>query len=51
MGRLATAAAFFTFSYYTVTSESKALILSPLFLVGCAIVMLGRETRGEELPD
>ncbi len=51
MGRLATAAAFFTFSYYTVTNESKALMLSPLYLAGCIIVLLGRETRGEELPD
>lgn len=50
MGRLATAAAFFTFFVFPVSNESKALMLSPLYLVGCAVVLLGRETRDEELP-
>jgi len=51
MGRLATAAAFFTFFVFPVTNESKALMLSPLYLVGCVIVLLGRETRDQELPE
>lgn len=34
-----------------LTPESKALMLSPLYLLGCAIVLLGRETRDEELPE
>ncbi len=51
MGRLATAAAFLTFFVFPVTNESKALILSPLYLVGCAVVLLGRETRDKELPE
>ena len=51
MGRLATAAAFFLFATYPVSDERKAVILAPLYLVGIAIVLLARETRGEELPE
>ena len=53
MGRLATAAAFFTFGALPtqVTPENKALILAPLYLVGIIIVLFARETRGEELPE
>jgi len=50
-GRLATAAALLAFYLHPVSNESKALILSPLYLVGCGVVLLGRETRDEELPD
>lgn len=49
MGRLATAAAFFTFAVYPVAPESKALLLSPLYLLGIVVVLFGRETRGSEL--
>ena len=51
MGRLATAAAFFGFGYITITDESKALWLSPLYLVGVIIVLFARETHDQELPD
>jgi len=51
MGRLATAAAFFGFFLFPVDSVSKALMLSPLYLVGCGVVCFGRETRGQELPE
>lgn len=52
MGRLATAAAFFGFgTMAVVTDEQKALWLSPLYLLGVVVVMFGRETRGQELPD
>ncbi len=49
MGRLATAAAFFGFGAITITDENKALLLSPLYLVGIVIVFFAKETRGEEL--
>jgi hypothetical protein len=51
MGRLATAAAFFAFFLYPVPGISKALMLSPLYLVGCGVVLFGRETRDQELPE
>ena len=53
MGRLATAAAFFGFGALPdpITPESKAVLLAPLYLLGIGIVLLGRETRGQELPD
>lgn len=51
MGRLATAAAFFGFGAIEITPEQKAIYLAPLYLVGVVIVLLGRETRGQELPD
>jgi len=34
-----------------LTPEGKALMLAPLYLVGCGVVLLGRETRDEELPE
>ena len=51
MGRLATAAAFFGFGYVTITAEDKALLLSPLYLLGAIIIRFGRETNQEELPE
>ena len=51
MGRLATAAAFFGFGYVTITAENKALLLSPLYLLGAIIILFGRETNQEELPE
>lgn len=55
MGRLATAAAFFAFGAIpaekAITQEDKAVMLAPLYLVGIVIVLFGRETRGEELPE
>ncbi len=51
MGRLATAAAFVLFGLIAVTDEKKALMLSPLYLLGAAVVLLARETQGEELPE
>lgn len=51
MGRLATAAAFFTFSAFPVNPESKALMMAPLYLLGVVIVLFARETRGEVLPE
>ena len=51
MGRLAMAAAFFIFGYFRIPDESKALWLAPLYLLGIVVVMFGRETRGEELPE
>lgn len=49
MGRLATAAAFFVFGTLTMTAESKAFWLSPLFLLGVVIVLFARETNHQEL--
>ena len=51
MGRLATAAAFFIFGAVSVSAESKAVMLAPLFLLGVVIVFFARETRGQELPE
>jgi len=51
MGRLATAAAFILFGFVTITAESKALLLAPLYLVGVVVVLFARETRDEELPE
>ena len=53
MGRLATAAAFFGFAAMPVPiePERKAVLLEPLYLVGIVVVLLGRETRGQRLPD
>jgi MFS family permease len=51
MGRLATAAAFFGFAAIEITDENKALALAHLYLLGVVIVLLGRETHGEELPE
>ncbi|MGI9474391.1 MAG: MFS transporter [Rubripirellula sp.] len=52
MGRLGTAAAFFIFGFaVSITPESQAMLLSPLYLLGAVVVLFGRETRGEELPE
>ena len=51
MGRLATAAAFVVFGLVTVTDEQKAVLLAPLYLLGVAVVLLARETKGEDLPE
>ena len=51
MGRLATAAAFFIFGNISVTSETKAVLLAPLYLLGVVVVLFARETRNEELPE
>ncbi|MFK5922621.1 MAG: MFS transporter [Verrucomicrobiota bacterium] len=53
MGRLGTAAAFFFFGNLAtpLLPEQQALLLSPLYIVGLVVVLFGKETRGEELPD
>lgn len=52
MGRLGTAAAFFILALQLeLDPERQALWLSPLYLVGVIVVMFGKETRGEELPE
>ena len=52
MGRLGTAAAFLVFGFaIKIEPESQALLLSPLYLIGAVVVLLGKETRGEELPE
>lgn len=51
MGRLATAAAFFGFGMITITQESKALLMAPLYLVGVVVVLFAKETRNQELPE
>ncbi|NOX99062.1 MAG: MFS transporter, partial [Verrucomicrobia bacterium] len=53
MGRLGTAAAFFFFGSLAtpLLPEQQALLLSPLYIVGLVVILFGKETRGEELPD
>jgi len=53
MGRLGTAAAFFGFAAMASppTPEQKAIWLSPLYLIGVAVILFAKETRGEELPE
>ena len=52
MGRLGTAAAFLIFGFEVkIAPESQALLLSPLYLLGAVVVLFGKETRGEELPE
>jgi len=52
MGRLGTAAAFLVFGFaIKIEPESQALLLSPLYLIGAVVVLFGKETRGEELPE
>ncbi len=50
-GRLGTAAAFFGFGAMATPpgAVDKALILSPLYLLGIVIVLMARETRNTEL--
>ena len=50
-GRFGTAAAMFLAGTMGWASEQTALYLAPLFGVGIIVSMLGRETRGEELPE
>lgn len=49
-GRIGTAAAMLLAARMQWASDETATYLSPLFLVGIAVTMLARETRGEELP-
>lgn len=52
IGRLGTGIAFVCFGFLiSITPETQALWLSPLYLVGATIVLFGRETRGAELPE
>lgn len=52
MGRLGTAAAFLIFGFViNLEPESQVLLLSPLYLLGAVVVLFGKETRGEELPE
>ena len=50
-GRLGTAAAFFGFGAMATPpgGVEKALLLSPLYLLGIAVVLMARETRNTEL--
>ena len=50
-GRLGTAAAFFGFGAMALppTPDEKALMLSPLYLLGIGVVLMARETRNTEL--
>lgn len=52
-GRLGTAAAFFGFGMMASppSPESKALLLSPLYLLGIVVVLMAKETRRQELMD
>ncbi|MEX1027247.1 MAG: MFS transporter [Candidatus Paceibacterota bacterium] len=50
-GRFGTAAAMFIAAQMSWQAEQTALYLAPLFLVGVIVTLLGRETRGEELPE
>lgn len=50
MGRLATGIAFVVFGTMTIAPESKALLLTPLYLLGVVIVLFARETRDQQLP-
>lgn len=52
-GRLGTAAAFFGFGMMAnpPSPEDKALWLSPLYLVGIAVIFLAKETRRQDLID
>lgn len=50
-GRILQGAAIFGLGILSLPPLQKALWLSPLYLVGAGIVLFGRETRGEELPE
>jgi len=52
MGRLGAAAVFFILvPLLELSPERQVLWLSPLYLLGAIVVMFGKETRGEELPE
>ncbi len=51
MGRLATAAAFVGFGMVAITDERKAVLLAPLYLAGVVVVLMARETSGQDLPE
>jgi len=50
-GRFGTAAAMLLAANMGWASEQTALYLAPLFGLGVVVTLLGRETRGEELPE
>ncbi|MEQ9407093.1 MAG: MFS transporter [Fuerstiella sp.] len=50
-GRILQGMAFFGLGALKLAPAVKALWLSPLYLLGAAVVLAGRETRGEELPE
>jgi MFS family permease len=50
-GRILQGAAFFGIGALSLAPAAKAIYLAPLFLLGAVIVLFGRETRGQELPD
>ncbi len=50
-GRFGTAAAMFIAAQLSWNPEQKALYLAPLFALGVVVTLMGRETRGEELPE
>lgn len=50
-GRFGTAAAMFMAAQMSWNPEQTALYLAPLFGLGIAVTLMGKETRGEELPE
>ena len=50
-GRILQGVAFFGIGALALPPASKALWLAPLYLVGAVIVLFGKETRGEVLPE
>ena len=50
-GRFGTAAAMFMAAQMSWKPEQTALYLAPLFGLGVVVTLMGRETRGEELPE
>ncbi len=51
MGRLGTAGAMAIAAHYAWSPDQTASYITPLFLVGVVVTMLGKETRGQELPE
>ena len=52
MGRLGAAAVFFILVPLLELSPGRQVLwLSPVYLIGAVVVMFGKETRGEELPE
>jgi hypothetical protein len=50
-GRILQGAAFFGLGALGLAPGVKAVYLAPLFLVGALIVLFGKETKGQELPE